>query len=811
MSAATHLRQASRRLLHQPGFSLFAVLTLAIGVAACVVLFSAVNSLLLMPVRGLHDADRLIEIGGSTEGGSYDTFSVPDYADLAARTRDVADLAAYRYESMNLAADGEPQRAMGVIVSGNYFSTLGVAAHRGRLIAPNDDEKGAAPVIVASFAAWQKFFHGDEGAVGKPISINGQSFTLVGVSAPDFRGTLTMLTPMFFAPLHQLSLLQPASAQRLDQRTTSWLSIAARLAPGATAHLAAERLSLAANELEANYPRANRRGTLVIETTSLRGVPAFLRGGLIAFSALLFALSGLLLLLACVNVASMLLARGEARRGEIALHYVLGATRRRVVTGLIGENLLLSLAAAGVGLALGAMACSLLAHVDLPTPVPISIDIPIDAAAVVFAVGCALVCTLAIGLLPALRVSATAPAANEALAASRTTGSRSRLGSALIVTQIALTMVLLAGGALFLHALQRAATIDIGYDVRRVAAIDFDLGPSGYAAPRQLALQDELLERTRATSGVEQAALAKIVPFNLDRMMFGDFQVDGATFTPFANLVSPGFFATLGTPLQGRDFDAHDSVDSAPVCIVNAALARRLAPNGDVLGRTFAFGDAGETPQQLTVVGVAPSGKYASLGEADEPFLFLPLAQMKKAEAQTALLVRSTLPADAIAQRLREVWHALDPNLPAPAVRPLEQILGLSLLPQKIAGLVSGALGLVGLLLAALGLYGLISIQVARRTREIGVRLTLGASPQRIQREVLRRGARLSVLGLAVGGLLAVGGALLVSELLFGFDLGAVAALALAASVVAATALFASWLPARRAARIQPVEALRYE
>lgn len=811
MSAATHLRQASRRLLQQPGFSLFAVMTLAIGVAACIVLFSAVNSLLLTPIKGLHEADRLIEIGGSTEGSTYDTFSAPDYADLAARTRDVAELAAYRYESMNLAAAGEPQRAMGVIVSGNYFGTLGVTAHRGRLLAPTDDETGSAPVVVASFAAWQKFLHGDESAIGKPVSINGQSFTLIGVSAPDFRGTLTVLTPMFFAPLHQLPLLQPASAQRLEQRTTSWLTIAARLAPGATAQLAAERLSLAVNELEANYPRPHHRARLAIETTPLRGVPAFLRGGLFAFSALLFALCGLLLMLACVNVASMLLARGEARRGEIALHYVLGATRRRVVAGLIGENLLLSSVAAGVGLALGAMACRLLAHLDLPTPVPVSIDIPIDAAAFFFAAACALGCTLAIGLLPALRVSATTPAANEALAASRTTSGRSRLGSALIVAQIALTMVLLAGGALFLHALQRAATIDIGYDVRRVSATDFDLGPSGYAAPRQLALQDELLERARGVSGVEQVALAKIVPFNLDRMMLGDFQVGGETFTPFANLVSPGFFATLGTPLQGRDFDKHDSIGSAPVCIVNAALARRLAADGDVLGRTFAFGDSGETPQQLTVVGIAPSGKYASLGESDEPFLFLPLAQAQKAEAQTALLVRSTLPADALTQRLREVWHALDPNLPAPAIRPLEQILGLSLLPQKIAGLVSGALGLVGLLLAAIGLYGLISIQVARRTREFGVRLALGASPQRILREVLRRGARLSVLGLVFGGLLAVGGALLVSELLFGFDLGAAAALALAAGVVAATALVASWLPARRAARIQPVEALRYE
>jgi len=302
-----------------------------------------------------------------------------------------------------------------------------------------------------------------------------------------------------------------------------------------------------------------------------------------------------------------------------------------------------------------------------------------------------------------------------------------------------------------------------------------------------------------------------VVPFNLDRMILGDFQAGGGTFTPFGNLVSPGFFATLGTPLQGRDFDAHDTGGSAPVCIVNAALARQLAPNGDVLGRSFAFGDNGETPKQLTVVGVAPNGRYASVGEAEEPFVFLPLAQAQRPEAQTALIVHSTLPPEAVAQRLRDVWRALDPSLPAPMIRPLEQILGLSLLPQKIAGFVSGALGLVGLLLAAIGLYGLISIQVARRTREFGVRLALGASPRRILREVLRRGARLSAIGLALGALFAAGGAVLVQELLFGFDLGTVSAFAFAAAVLAATALLASWLPARRAARIQPVEALRYK
>ncbi len=805
-----NLRCAVRQLSAQPAFTLFSIVSLAIGIGASVTLFSAVNTLLFVPLRGLGAPDRLIELSRSEHGRSIDTFSAPDFRDYAVRAKDVAEVFAHRLETLNVTVASEPQRALGLSVSGNYFDALQVPAYRGRLLASDDDRSGAAPVAVVTYAAWRKYLNGDESAVGKTVSINGQAFTVVGIADPAFQGTIALLAPAFYLPLSQHALLKPGESALLDRRSSSWLSLGARLAAATSPSLAQQRFSALANQLALEYPQAGKSGAVGIDVVPLRGVPGEMRGGLVAFSSLLFVLTSLVLLVACVNVASMLLARGESRRHEIAMRYVLGADRRRVMAQLLTESALLSLAAAAAGVLLGVGCCRLLAHLDPPTPVPISLQIAIDASALWFALGCSVVTTLMFGLLPALRISAQAPAAGEALAGARTAGRRSRLSGALVVAQIALTMVLLVGGGLFLRALQRAVAIDPGFEAQHVLTADFNLDPSGYAASKQTDLQQRLLERMRALPGIEHAALAALVPLDLSRMAFGDFQVaaaPGGELTPFANLISPGFFQTLAIPLRGRDFDAHDADGSAEVCVVNDALAHQLATDGDVLGRSFVY-QSGAQRHTLTVIGITPNGKYASLSEDSEPFLFLPLTQWPRAEA--SLLIKGTLPVDTFAQQLRSEMHALDVSLPAAQVRPLEDILALSLLPQRIAGMTSLALGAIGLLLAAVGLYGLIALHVASRTREFGVRLALGASPDRIMREVVRRGARLSLMGLAIGTLLSLGGAVLVSGLLYGANLGDSLAFIGACALLAGIALLASYLPARRAARIQPLTALHH-
>lgn len=806
-----NLRYAARQLASNPAFSLFAACSLAIGMAASITLFSAANTLLFAPVRGVGAPDALVELASVSPKHSSDAFSAPDFADLATRAGSFAELFAYRHQWLNVDVAREPVRAFGLMVSGNYFHALEVAPYRGRLLGADDDRSGAAPVAVATYAGWRKYLNGDEAAIGKTLTINGQTFTLIGVAAPDFNGTVAMLKPAFYVPLAQQPLLQPGSAQLLEQRGSTWLSVAARLSAGTSRAQARDRLSAIATQLAADYPRRGNEGGTTITVEPLHGVPGEIRGGLVAFSALLFVLIALLLLVACVNVASLLLARGEARRHEIAVRFTLGAGRARVMLQLMSESALLALVAGGLGLALSEAACRLLSHVDPPVPVPLALDVSINAPALWFALGCTIATALAFGLVPALRVSSHAPAAGSSLAQARVAGRRSRLGSALVVAQIALTMILLVGGGLFMRAMVRAAAIDPGFDANGVLAADFNLEPSGYSEARRLALETAVVDRLQATPGVDAAAVAALVPLDFSRLNEGDFQVagqSGEALSPFVNLVSPGYFRALDIRLQGRDFDARDIKGSGEVCVVNATLAKTLAPGGDVVGRSFAFAD-GDDHHTLTVVGVVPDGKYASLNEAPGPFMFLPLAQWPRAEM--SLIVKTRLSAGALAAVLHDAMRAIDPSLPRAQVRSLADILALSLLPQRIAALTSLALGAIGLLLAAVGLYGLIAMYVASRTREFGVRISLGATPARILSDVVRRGAILAVTGLVIGTALSLGGSLLVSDLLYGATAGDALAFAGAALLLAAVALLASYLPARLAAKTAPLVALRHE
>jgi predicted permease len=806
-----NVRHAARQLASNPGFSLFAAFSLAIGIAASITLFSAANTLLFAPLRGVGAPDDLVELASVSRARTTDSFSAPDFADYETRAADFAAVFAWRHQWMNVDVAGKPERAFGLIVSGNYFDALEVGAFRGRLLGKDDDRAGAAPVAVATYAGWRKYLNGDEAAIGRTVSINGQRFTLIGVAAPDFRGTVAVLTPAFYVPLVQQPLLQPGAADLRDRREATWLSLAARLTPGTTRTLAREKLSSIGAQLAADYPSKANQGGVAITVEPLRGVPGELRGGLVAFAALLFVLTALLLLVACVNVASLLLARGETRRHEIAMRFVLGAARGRVIVQLMSESVLLSLLAGAIGLALSVAACRALSHIDPPVPVPLSIDIPIDAAALGFALACTIATAIAFGLLPALRVSSHAPAADATLSGARATGRRSRLGSTLVVAQIALTMILLTGGGLFMRAMQRAAAIDPGFDVDGVLTADFNLEPSGYSQARRLALENAVVDRLESVPGIDAAAVAALVPLDFTRMSEGDFQVPGRSgdaLSPFVNLVSPGYFRALGIRLEGRDFDRHDIEGAAEVCVVNATLARTLAPDGDVMGRSFAFGD-GDDHHTLTVVGVVPDGKYASLDESAEPFMFLPLAQWPRAEM--ALIVKTRLPAKALAAPLRDAMHAADPSLPPAQVRSLADILSLSLLPQRIAALTSLALGAIGLLLAAVGIYGLIAMHVAARTREFGVRLSLGATPARILTDVLCRGAVLAAIGLLAGTALSLAGGAVVSSLLYGVTAGDALAFVAALVPLASVALLASYLPARRAARTAPMVALRHE
>lgn len=797
-----------RGLSARPAFAFVTILTLGLAIGAHTMLFGVVHALLLSPVRGIGAPDRLVEIGRTHRGEGMDTISYPDFIDYSG-AKSFDGTYAYSLEALNVTGTGDPRRSLGLLVSGTYFSTLRVQPDSGRVLSAIDDTDAAPPVAVASYAAWQKYFNADPAAIGKTVSINGHAFTLVGVAARSFQGQIAVLAPEFYLPLHSRTLLREGSKNLLDQRKSLWLMAGARLADGVGIAQAQAELTTIKQRLDASYGSDDKNSGIGV--APLRGVPAEMRGPLGAFSGLLFAMVGMILLVACVNVAGLLIARGETRRQEIAVRFALGASRARVFFQLFAESLLLAIGAGTLGILLATWWRDLLLRIDLPTPFPISARIPLDGSVLGFALLLTAATAILFGALPTLRASRQAPAMGGALVAERTSRRGSRLRETLVVTQIALTLVLLIGSGLFVRALQRAATIDIGFDANHVVSMDFDLEPSGYDEQHRARLQEALLQRVRAIGGVEQASLATVLPLSFNRMSFGC--VHGAGFgedelCPDVNVVSDGFFATLGMTLRGRGFDTHDSADGTKVAVVNETLAHRLAPDGDAIGRSFAYGEDKDA-RTLTIVGVVSDGKYASLGEEKREFLFLPLAQSPMAQA--SLLVRSAQDSPALARELADAMRQLDRTLPIAQTHPLADTLALSLLPQRIAGFVAGALGALGLLLAAIGLYGLIAFHVASRTREIGIRLSLGAAPKRVLRDVLWRGGRLIGIGLVAGEAIGVGLAVLVSGLLFGAQPGDALAFAAAGLVLGLVALPACYVPARQAVRIDPAVALRHD
>jgi predicted permease len=797
-----------RGLLARPGFAFVTILTLGLAIGAHTTLFGIVHALLLSPVRGIGSPDRVVEVGRTQGGSGMDTISYPDFVDYAA-AQSFDGLYAYSLEALNVTGNGDPSRALGLLVSGSYFPTLRVQPALGRLLSPFDDSDAAPPVAVASYAAWRKYFDADPAALGRIVSINGRAFTLVGVADSGFLGHIAVIAPEFYLPLRSRTLLREGSKDLLAQRKSLWLMAGGRLRDGVDIAQAQTELATIRQRLDTAYGKDDHESGIGV--APLRGIPAEMRGPFGAFSGLLFAMVGMILLVACVNVAGLLLARGETRRQEIAVRFALGASRARVFFQLFAESLLLATGAGVLGIVLATWWRDLLLHVDLPTPFPISPRIPLDGAVLGFALLLTMATAFLFGALPTLRASRRTPATGGVLVADRTSSRGSRLREGLVVVQITLTLVLLIGSGLFVRALQRAAAIDIGFDANHVVSADFDLEPSGYDAQHRARLQQALLERVRATAGVEHASLATVLPLSFNRMELGCVHLAGLgkdELCPDTNVVSDGFFATLGMPLRGRGFDVHDNDGGTRVAVVNETLARHIAPDGDALGRSFAYGEDKDA-RTLTIVGIVPDGKYASLGEQQQPFLFLPLAQSPSAHA--SLLVRTAQDSPSLARALADAMRELDRTLPLAQTHPLEDTLALSLLPQRIAGFVAGALGALGLLLAALGLYGLIAFHIASRTREIGIRLSLGAAPKRVLREMLWRGGRLLGIGLVAGEAIGVGLALLVSGLLFGAQPGDALAFAAAGLVLGLVALPACYLPARQAVRIQPVVALRHD
>jgi predicted permease len=820
MSFATDVRYALRLLARSPIFTITSVLSLAIGVAATSAIFSLADALLLRPRSGVTNPESLVDVGRTTRGesGGLDNFGYPLFAALRDRSTLLESLSATEFGA-NVMALGDAkasERVFTTMVSGNYFTVVGTRTAAGRFfVAEEDRTPGTHPVVVLSHQFWSRRFTSDPNLVGRTIRLNNLAYTVVGVAEPGFTGTTFLGTDMWI-PLAMDAHVRAADRSLLDDNNSVWMTSIGRLRPGVTVEQARQELDaiMQAFMRERNDDRAER---WAIGVAPSRRVPAMILGPVVGFVAVLGVLTGLVLLIACSNVAAMLLARALERRREVATRLAIGASRRRILGQLLAEGVVLALLAGVLSVPVVTGLVGLLSSF-LPTlPLPLALDLRIDPRVMTFAFLLAALTSIVFALLPALQ--ATRFDLAPALHGQSATADRRRawLRQGLVMAQVAMTLLLLVAAGLFLRSLQEAATTDTGFNVQRVDLIHVDTRIGGYRTDAEgVRVVDALTEQFQRIPGVTAVGTTRMVPMLSGRLGLGGLRAPGYTGQDGTDaidadwdVVSPGYFAALELRLtQGRAFDARDREGVTRVAIISETMAARIWPGQDPIGRTLMHRVSQTEERSLEIVGVARAAKHFSISEPPGNFVYVPLAQHFM--SAVTFLVRHSGEASRIAD-LRRALVAFDPNLPVIHAQTLEDATAVALLPQRLAAWTAGSVGTIGLLLAALGLYGLTAFAVAQRTREIAVRVALGATRTSVLSMVLRQAGRLALVGTSVGLALAIGVSRLLESLLVG--IGSIDPLAFGVStlLLAGVLMAAAWAPARRAARMDPMRALRAE
>lgn len=805
----TDVRYALRQVSRRPIFTVVAAMSLTIGVGANTAIFGAVHALLLRPVPGVTEPDRVVELGRTTQGSGFDTFAYPDFLDLIQGVPAIEHLAAYTLEVFSFSAGDEGQRITGMHVSPTYFDVMGVQPSAGRFLTADEARPGAAgTVAVVDHAFWRDRLGADPAVVGRTIRINRIPFTVVGVGPADFHGHMTAFRPDVYLPLRSSPILRER-ADIFERRNSSWHQAVGRMAEGATLDQARAQVRATFRRLADAYPESNaRRGGAVVQ---LGLVPGAGRGPVAGFLGVLMGMVGLIQLVTCANVAGMFLARATAREREIAVRRALGSSRARLVRQLVVEVLAVFTIGGGVGAALGAWILQLVPIGRLPFPIPIHVDLSPDPAVLAFGATATLLTGLAFGLLPALGTT-------QVELASSLKEDRSQRGRAgalrrfFVSGQVALSLVLLVGGGLLLRSLQRASALEPGFDATGAYMTGLDLALEGYDEEDGSAFQRRLLGAVEAVPGIDAAALSIDLP--LDMGSRGTAAYPQGWLGPEGraglgvdfNNVSPGYFQTLGIPvLQGRDFTDDDDGGGEPVVIVSRSFVDEVWPGEDVLGRRVRV--FGESEIARTIVGVVDDVRNQFITDDASPFVYVPLWQSYR--ASVSVVVRAAGGVGAVGPSLRDVILAADPSLSLAPVVGLERYTAIGILPQRLAAGTTTLLGLLALLLSGLGIYGVVAYTVSRRTREIGVRIALGAGRDSVIANVVQGGLRLVLPGLVVGSALSLGIGHAMRFLLMGLSPTDPPTLAAVALTILGVVVAASAVPARRASAIDPVEALR--
>jgi putative ABC transport system permease protein len=826
------IRFAARGLWKRPGFTVVAVLTLALGIGANTAIFSVVNAT-LMRTQPVSDPDRLVFVFNGPAGS---VFSYPDYVAVRDQNNVLDGLVAWGGITASLNSNDQTDLITGAIVTGNFFDVLGVRAQLGRIITTEDDKTpGAHPVAVISQGLWQGRFAGDPNIIGRQLLLNGNAFTVIGVLPKGFDGLQLGVTRDLYVPMMMQATMRPPRAgfsgemnpDLLQVRTNRWLYSVGRLKEGVTEAQAQSSLALITKQLEVAYPQQSSGRGITISPLSASDDPGG-RQQLSSVARLLMGVVGIVLLIACANVANLLLARSSARTKEIAVRLAIGATRWRIVRQLLTEGVLLATLGGAAGLLLAWWTARTISAAPPPTnALPITPQFSIDLRVLLFTLGLSLLAGVVFGLAPALRASnpALIPALKDDAAAFFERTRMFTLRNLLVVTQVALSVVLLIAAGLFLRSLRQAQTIDPGFDAEKIVGLPLNINLLRYTKAQGREFYRQVTERVEAIPGVESASVARIAAVSgnssvrsllIEGRAGSDNQFRSDNSGPVAenndsvsaNVIGPKYFQTMGIALmQGRDFNAQDSDDHPPVVIVNEAFVRRHFPNEDALGKRLSFN--GPKGPWREIVGVVRTSKYRSLGEAPTPVAYLALQQNH--ETGMVLHVRTRVDPSSVAGAIRNEVQSLERNLPLGNPELMSERVANSLYAARMGALLLAVFGACALLLASIGLYGVMSFAVARRTRELGIRVALGARPGDVFRLVLLQGMTLVIVGLVLGIGVAVAVTRLLASFLYGVSTTDALTFTAIPALLTAVALLACYLPARRATKVEPLIALRYE
>jgi len=812
MPISDELRFALRSLRKRPGFALAVVLTLALGIGANSGVFSLINAMLLAPLPVARPSELVNIYTLDSTGTRYGGTSYPDYVSLRDDTRSFSGIFAYSGLMTTMTGGGDPEVIFGEIVTGNYFAESSARLLLGRGFSPEEDRTpGSHPVVVLGHRLWQRRFARDSTVIGRAVTLNGHPFTVIGVAAPEFTGLLFRgLAADLWAPVMMMGQLR---ADQLSQRDERWLFVKGRLASGVAPAQAAADARTAGARLAAAFPESNRgRSFAALPSVDVHVSPEADRV-LLPSAIVVVALVGIILLIACTNLANLMLARAAARRREIAVRLSLGATRSRLVRQMLTEAGMFAALGGGAGLLLAQWFARLLVAFRPPTPVPIALDVVVDGRVVAFTALLSIVSCGLFGLVPAVR--ATKPVLSADLSPHGTASGRwsgfGKLRQAFLLPQLALTLVLLVVAGLFARSVGRAGAVETGFDARRSAMIALNLALDGYDENRAQAFYAELSRRMQGIPGVRSTAIADRIPLDLygnQTATIGVVPASGGalveTSVQYAR-VGAGYFDALGVRVAiGRSFSEAELMSLAPVALLSEAGARRFWPGRDAVGQRVRWGS-----ELVEVIGVVPDVKIQTLGESPQPFLYRPL------HGGESRLLRFVVGAEGSSEglpgALRAAVRAIDPAVAVFESRTMTDHLDVMLWPYRLAARVGTVLGLFGLLLASVGLYGVVAFGVARRTREFGIRLALGAQTAGITRMVIGESARVVALSVAVGLALALGVARLLSSVLFGIGATDPVTFVAVPTVLTVVALFATWIPTRRAVEVSPAAALREE